>query len=72
MFKDAHLGSASSPYMVNRCKGVVSKLEFCPFEDVLGVGHSDGFSSLIIPGNLASLYDGFDEKISFLNRLWRT
>lgn len=28
----------------------ISSLRFCPYEDILGVGHSQGFSSLIIPG----------------------
>src|SRR5437667_9532548 len=28
----------------------ISSLRFCPFDDVLGVGHSTGFTSLIIPG----------------------
>ena len=28
----------------------ISSLGFCPFDDVLGVGHSTGFASLIIPG----------------------
>ena len=28
----------------------VSSIQFCPYEDILGVGHSQGFSSLIIPG----------------------
>jgi U3 small nucleolar RNA-associated protein 7 len=29
----------------------VSSLQFCPYEDILGVGHSSGFTSLIIPGS---------------------
>lgn len=28
----------------------VSCLRFCPYDDVLGIGHSGGFASLIVPG----------------------
>jgi U3 small nucleolar RNA-associated protein 7 len=28
----------------------VEGLNFCPFEDILGIGHNDGFSSVIVPG----------------------
>ncbi|CAJ0587374.1 unnamed protein product, partial [Mesorhabditis spiculigera] len=50
-FKDMHLGLTREPYLVHRCAGVVSDLRFVPFEDVLGVGHSAGFTSLLIPGS---------------------
>jgi U3 small nucleolar RNA-associated protein 7 len=29
---------------------IVSSLQFCPYDDILGVGHQLGFASLIIPG----------------------
>jgi U3 small nucleolar RNA-associated protein 7 len=40
-----------SPYMTHNIESsTVSSLRFCPFEDILGVGHSKGFTSLIVPG----------------------
>ncbi|KAK4048828.1 putative U3 small nucleolar RNA-associated protein 7 [Microbotryomycetes sp. JL221] len=46
------------PYMTHTFPSTsVSSIRFCPFEDVLGVGHASGFSSLIIPGSGESNFD---------------
>lgn len=35
---------------MHRVKGEVCSLEFCPYEDCLGIGHALGVSSMIVPG----------------------
>eukprot|EP01065_Artemidia_motanka_P000281 TRINITY_DN10115_c0_g1_i1.p1 TRINITY_DN10115_c0_g1~~TRINITY_DN10115_c0_g1_i1.p1 ORF type:complete len:628 (+),score=195.50 TRINITY_DN10115_c0_g1_i1:59-1885(+) len=46
------------PYMTHYTgRDEVAKLRFCPYEDFLGVGHSNGFSSLVVPGAGEANYD---------------
>ena len=41
----------TSPYMSWGGEGKrIERVRWCPFEDVLGVSHDSGFSSLLIPG----------------------
>jgi U3 small nucleolar RNA-associated protein 7 len=49
-----------SPYMVWGGEGKrIERVRWCPLEDILGVGHDDGFSSLIIPGAGQANFDAF-------------
>ncbi|KAK9448241.1 WD40-repeat-containing domain protein [Limtongia smithiae] len=51
VWKDAFKTKQKSPYMTHLSPGSeVHALGFCPFDDVLGVGHDEGYTSLIIPG----------------------
>ncbi|VDM95529.1 unnamed protein product [Thelazia callipaeda] len=50
ILNDAHLGTTTAPYMSHQCTGFVSDIQFCPFEDVLGIGHQQGFTSMLVPG----------------------
>ncbi|KIH60213.1 BING4CT domain protein [Ancylostoma duodenale] len=51
IFKDMHLGVCHEPYLAHRLGGPVSGLAFVPYEDVLGVGHANGFTSMLVPGS---------------------
>ena len=58
VWKDAVRRSAQAPYMSHRLPGAsVKRCAWRPFEDVLGVGHSGGFASLLIPGAGEANYD---------------
>jgi U3 small nucleolar RNA-associated protein 7 len=39
--------------------GGITKLRFCPYEDVLGVGCAGGISSLLVPGAGEPNFDSF-------------
>ncbi|KAB5585326.1 WD40-repeat-containing domain protein [Coniochaeta sp. 2T2.1] len=40
-----------SPYMAWGGEGhSIERVRWCPYEDVLGISHADGFSSIIVPG----------------------
>ena len=50
-----------SPYMAWGGEGkAVERVRWCPFEDILGLGHDEGFSSLIIPGAGEANFDALE------------
>jgi U3 small nucleolar RNA-associated protein 7 len=53
---------AKSPYMNHHIPEghSVERVRFAPFEDVLGVGHMGGISSLVIPGSGEPNYDALE------------
>lgn len=39
--------------------GVLDDLAFCPYEDVMGIGHSAGLTTILIPGAGEPNFDSF-------------
>ncbi|KAG0125856.1 WD40-repeat-containing domain protein [Tuber indicum] len=51
IWKDALRTKQTSPYLSHLQEAShISRVRFCPYDDILGVGHQNGFSNLIIPG----------------------
>ncbi|KAJ3343326.1 Small subunit (SSU) processome component, partial [Kappamyces sp. JEL0680] len=52
IWKDLSQQKQKEPYMTHMLpSSSLAQLQFCPFEDVLGLGHKKGFSSMIVPGS---------------------
>ncbi|XP_061687705.1 WD repeat-containing protein 46 [Syngnathoides biaculeatus] len=60
VYKNLWSSSVTKPYIAHRIKAAACELHFCPFEDVLGVGHGQGFTSMLVPGAGEPNFDGLD------------
>ncbi|GIL70431.1 hypothetical protein Vretimale_3566 [Volvox reticuliferus] len=59
IWQDALRNKAKSPYLNHNLPGVMEAFRFCPYEDVLGIGHSAGISTILVPGAGEPNFDSF-------------
>lgn len=61
LWKDALREKQQSPYMNHLQEGaVVRNVRFCRYDDVLGIGHSEGMTSIVVPGAGEPNYDALE------------
>merc|ERR1712126_751878 len=49
-YKDVCTKNPEHPYMKHKVQRKITDIHFAPFEDVVGIGHAGGFSSILVPG----------------------
>ena len=55
-YKDVCIKNPEHPYMKHKVHRKITDIHFAPFEDVVGIGHAGGFSSILVPGKFIELY----------------
>ena len=54
LYKDACTKAVEYPYLKHSVNKSINDIHFVPFEDIMGISHSAGFSSILAPGEKSS------------------
>lgn len=60
VYKKPNLMTGTSAYLRQCCDSDISGMQFCAFEDVLGVTTRKGFTSLLVPGASEANFDAIE------------
>lgn len=60
LYRDACTKAVEYPYLKHKVWKNIHDIHFVPFEDVMGIGHASGFSSILVPGCGEPNYDALE------------
>lgn len=60
VYKKPNFVTTNAPYLRQYTNGLIHGMQFCPFEDVLGVSTRKGFTSLLVPGSGEPNFDSYE------------
>jgi len=60
VYQDPTKSDIKHPYLKHQLFKSVADIEFCPYEDVLGIGHGGGFTSILVPGSGEPNFDALE------------
>ncbi|KAI1285080.1 WD repeat-containing protein 46 [Halotydeus destructor] len=60
VYRDPTTTPLDAPYMRHKVTDNITDLSFCNFEDVIGIGHGSGFTSVLVPGAAEPNFDAFE------------
>ncbi|XP_022117062.2 WD repeat-containing protein 46 [Pieris rapae] len=60
IYSDTCTKTADRPYMRHKMTKSICNFKFCPYEDVLGIGTSGGFTSILVPGSGEPNFDAYE------------
>merc|ERR1712126_170623 len=68
-YKDVCTKNPEHPYMKHKVQRKITDIHFAPFEDVVGIGHAGGFSSILVPGCGEPNFEALEEKMAERNKM---
>jgi len=60
LYEDCHRMNVQRPFLRHKGHDSIGSIKYCPYEDVLGIGHKGGFTSVIVPGSGEPNFDALE------------
>lgn len=60
VYNDCCVNKAKEKYLTHRVDTTITNMKFCNYEDVLGIGHQRGITSILVPASSEPKFDSYE------------